>query len=81
MKIELLHRGHFVELDQASAKNQGKNAWEITIPLDSLRHKVSRGDKAEDWDEAIFSLDGEETAPAVGSGEGKGTIKVTVILL
>jgi hypothetical protein len=80
--VELLHRNRFVPLEGATATPIAANAWTVRIPLtEAIRRLVRRADDPEAWDGAVFALDGQETAPAVGSGGGPAGITVTVLVL
>ena len=80
--VELLVRGRFIELPDATLRQHVGNALSITIPLSPERlRRVRRGAQAEDWDGAIFCVDGEECEPAMGSGEGPKSVTVTVWVL
>lgn len=77
--IEVLVRGRFVELPEARARAVAGNAWEIDIPdVGTLKRKTRRGDRPEDWDGAVFLVDGRETEPGIGSGGRGGTVTVSV---
>ncbi len=82
MQVELLVKGRFFEVDGAVVKSVGPNVVEITVPLESRGAQRSRrGATAEAWDEAIFVVDGAEAQTAVGCGEGRGSVRVSVVLL
>ncbi|MEQ1508734.1 MAG: hypothetical protein ABMB14_41285, partial [Myxococcota bacterium] len=73
MTIELLHRNRFVAVPGAAARKVAANVWTLQIPVtDAIRRLVPRADDPEAWDGAVFSLDGKETDPAVGSGGRPG---------
>ena len=81
MNIALLCRSHFVDLPNATAENIASNAWRVRIALsDPGVRKARRGAQAEHWDGAILSLDGKETEPVTGSGDGTGYVEVTALL-
>ncbi|MCA9569530.1 MAG: hypothetical protein KC656_16905 [Myxococcales bacterium] len=76
--IEVLVRGRFVPLDDASARRIAGNTWEIRIPDPaSIARRTRRGASPEDWDGAVFVVDGAETEPGVGSGGGPDHVVVT----
>ena len=82
MKVELLVRGRFETLEAAKTKSVGPNVWELEIPHDDPGLKRARmGRRAEDWDGAVFAIDGVESEPAVGSGDSERSVRVTVYLL
>lgn len=79
MTIELLVRGRFVDLPGATATPVAGNGWSIRIPdPGSSSRRTRRGPALEDWDGAVFALDGEETQPGVGTGGGADHVLVTV---
>ncbi|HHO54648.1 MAG TPA: hypothetical protein ENK18_28170 [Deltaproteobacteria bacterium] len=82
MIIELLHRGRFFPVEDASARALSSNAWELRLPITSAVHaRTRRRPDPEDWDGAIFALQGAQTEPAVGSGRDRGAIYLTVLVL
>lgn len=82
MIIELLHRGRFHPIDDATARSLASNAWEIRLPLASPAHRLARrAPTPEAWDGAIFALDGAQTEPATGSGLDRGALYLTVLIL
>lgn len=79
MTIELLVRGHFVPLRDATATALSSNSWTVRIPDPlAIRKRTRRGDTTEDWDGAVFCLDGVETEPGLGSGGGGDHVLVSV---
>lgn len=75
-------RGRFEVLADASVIPIAGNAYQIRIPFDeALLRRVRRGATAESWDDAVFLIDGRESEPAVGSGEGPGHVIVTAFVL
>lgn len=82
MKVEVLVRQSFREVPGLTARRIAGNAWEILVPKDEATQKLTRrGPRPEDWDGAIFFLDGQETMPATGTGENKLVVKVTALVL
>ena len=82
MDVSVLVKGRFEVLEGAVAVAVGSNCWEIEIPVDpQLSKRVRRGESPEDWDGAVFLLGDAESEPAVGSGAGKGTVKVTAFVV
>ena len=80
--VQVLVKGRFWPISGAKTKDIAPNAVQITIPVSAeLKKRTRRGDRAEDWDGAVFLVDDEESEPAVGSGEGKGTVVVTAFFL
>lgn len=80
--ILVLHRGRFYEIDGASAERVASNTWQVRIPAaDPIHKRTRRSADAESWDGAVFLVEGQETQPAVGSGEDKGGVTVTVFVL
>lgn len=80
--VELLVRNRFFSLPGVVATQLAANAWELAIPrTDDVRKLSKRGDDPEAWDEAIFSIDGVQSEPAIGSGFDATTIRVTVLVL
>lgn len=81
-ELHVLHRNRFHPLTGATARPLAANAWEITVPAtDAVKKLTRRGFTAEAWDGAVFLVDGVETEPAVGSGESKKAVTVTVFIL
>ena len=80
--VEVLHRSRFFPLPSAVAERIAANAWEIRIPIDDTVRRVSKtpADPAS-WDGAVFSIDGVQTEPAVGSGGDATAVRVTVLVL
>jgi len=71
MDLAVLHRNRFLPLNDADVTQVGPNAYQVRIPTGSPMHKkLRRPATAEGWDGAIFLIDGRETEPAMGSGEG-----------
>ena len=82
MTVEVLARGRFQAVPDATVRAVGPNAFEIRLPVGSPIHaRCRRRPEPEAWDGAIFSLDGVETEPAVGSGADAGAVQVTVLIL
>ncbi len=82
MTIEILHRGRFHPVPDATARVVALNAVEIALPRASRVHALCRRQPtAEAWDGAVFAVDGVEAEPAVGSGEDASGVRVTVLLL
>jgi len=82
MDVSVLGKGRFEKLSDVQITAVGPNAWELDIGLAGMDPKrVRRGPNPEDWDGAIFLLDDRETEPALGSGQAKGRVKVTVFVL
>ncbi|MCB9675225.1 MAG: hypothetical protein H6737_08915 [Alphaproteobacteria bacterium] len=83
MDVQVLNKGRFEALPDATCRPAGStNVWEIEVPVTAeLQKRLRRGPSPEDWDDAVFLVNGVESEPAVGSGEGKGTVKVTVFFL
>lgn len=80
-KLEVVHRNRFVAMDDATVAEIAGGAWEIRIPVASPIHALTRRKATpEGWDEAIFSIDGQETQPAMGSGSNKTHIVVTALI-
>ncbi len=80
-KLEVVHRNRFVPMTDATVAEIGGGAWEIRIPLASAIHATTRRQATpEGWDEAIFSIDGEETQPAMGSGSNHTHVVVTALI-
>ena len=80
--IHVLHRGSFLAIPAAQATQVAHNAWEISIPSDDPVHdKTRRNPTAEAWDDAIFLVDGVETQPAIGSGETRREVRVSVFVV
>lgn len=79
MTVQVLVRGRYVELDDVRIRQDGSNAWTLTIPVDAgVRKRARRGERMEDWDGAVFLLDEAQTAPCVATGESRGTVSVSV---
>jgi hypothetical protein len=79
--LEVVHRNRFVPVKDATVVEIGGGAWEIRIPVASPIHaSTKRAATPEGWDEAIFSIDGEETQPAMGSGANKTHVVVTALI-
>jgi hypothetical protein len=79
-RIEVVHRGRFVALPTATARLVGPNAWEIRIPTsDPAFGSLRRTPTAEAWDGVVFSIDGIESEPATGSGEGPDHVVVVAL--
>lgn len=79
MTIELLVRGRFVTLPTATATALSSNSWTVRVPDPlSLRKRTRRGEATEDWDGAVFCIDGVETEPGLGSGGGRDHVLVSV---
>jgi len=77
--IQVLVRGRYVELDDVRVRQDGSNAWSFTIPLDTkVCRRVRRGERMEHWDGAIFLIDEVQSAPCVATGEGRGSVTVSV---
>ncbi len=80
-KLEVVHRNRFVPMSDATVVEIGGGAWEIRIPVASPIHTMTRRSATpEGWDEAIFSIDGEETQPGMGSGSNKTHVVVTALI-
>lgn len=80
--VEVLHRSRFQPLPSATAEKIAANAWEIVIPIDDAVRRVSKNPAdPTSWDGAVFSIDGVQTEPAVGSGGGADAVRVTVLVL
>lgn len=78
----MLVRGRFEPLVNATAIPVAGNAYQIRVPVDeALLRRVRREATAESWDDAVFLIDGKESEPAVGSGEGPGHVTVTAFVL
>ena len=66
--VELLHRGRFYPVPEASAVPLAANAWDVTIPRDAPALLRARREWTEaGWDGAVLSIDGRETEPALTS--------------
>lgn len=80
-KLEVVHRNRFVPMTDATVAEIAGGAWEIRIPVASTIHaKTRRKPTPEGWDAAIFSINGEETQPAMGSGSNKTHVVVTALI-
>lgn len=80
--VELLVRTRFLPLPGATARRVGANAWEVHIPrTEAVARLARRGLDPEDWDGAVFAIDGEQTEPAVASGADEAALKVAALVL
>lgn len=79
--VEVVHRNRFLPLPDADATEVAGGAWSVRIPTDSTAHRTTRrAPTAEGWDGAIFSINGIETQPAVGSAETRTHVVVTALI-
>lgn len=79
MNIALLVRGRFVPVEGVKVRQDSSNAWTLTIPLTAASVRdYRRGTELEDWDEAVFSIDEQETAPCVASAASGTSVTVSV---
>ncbi|MFT6162883.1 MAG: hypothetical protein ACJAZO_000723 [Myxococcota bacterium] len=80
-KLEVVHRNRFLLMPDATVVEIGGGAWEIRIPIASPIHaSTKRSATPEGWDEAIFSIDGAETQPGMGSGSDSINVVVTALI-
>ncbi len=79
--VQILHRGQFRPLVGAEARRLRDNVWEIRIPRTEASRRLVRGSLApERFDQATFLVNDEESWHAVGSGDTREAILVTVLV-
>lgn len=69
MDVGLLVRGRFVALPGAAARAIAGNAWEIRVPRSPEAERLLGRGLAK-LDGAVLLIDGQQTEPALISGEG-----------
>ena len=80
--LALVVRGRFQAVPSLVATRVAANVWSIRVPkTDPIHRAARRAPTAEAWDGAIFSIDGVEAEPAVGSGEDADAVVVTALVL
>lgn len=66
--VEVLHKGRFHAIPEASVTRIAANAWEIRIPRDApTLGRLRRPWTEEGWDGAVLSVEGRETEPCLTS--------------
>lgn len=78
-QLTVVVRGRFQTLD-VPLRRDGPNVWTVLLPKVHPVHAAARrAPTLEGWEGAIFALDGVEADPAIGSGETKDTLELTLL--
>ncbi len=78
MAVEILVKGRFRELPDATVSRVAGNAWSVRVKRTEAVARVVRGDLSKGLDQAILVVDDQECEPAVVSAEGKDAVTVSV---
>lgn len=80
MQIELLTRGRYETLPDATARHVGANAWEVRIPRSARTERLLRKWELDAIDGATLMIDGVESLQVVGTREDTAALVATALL-
>lgn len=80
MQIELLSRGRYEPLPDATARHLDANAWEVRIPRSARAERLLRRWDVDAIDGVTLVIDGVESLQVVGSREDRAALVATALM-